>query len=70
MSIGNSGRIVIEIDPHFKRTLYSALAKDGMTLKDWFLREVQIYLRESGPNSSVYDEIKNSSAHINQRDRI
>eukprot|EP01034_Spumella_vulgaris_P002122 gene2122-2762_t len=47
MSIGNSGRIVIEVDPHFKRNLYSALAKDGMSLKDWFLREVNVYLSAS-----------------------
>lgn len=44
MSIGNSGRIVIEIEPSIKRQLYSSLARDGMTLKEWFLREVNAYL--------------------------
>lgn len=44
MSIGSSGRIVIEIEPDVKRQLYSVLARDGLTLKDWFLREARIYL--------------------------
>ncbi len=44
MSIGSSGRIVIEVEPEIKRQLYSVLARDGMTLKDWFLREAQSYL--------------------------
>ena len=44
MSIGSSGRIVIEVEPEVKRHLYSVLARDGMTLKDWFLREAQAYL--------------------------
>lgn len=30
MSIGKSGRIVIEVDPATKRDLLSALAKDGL----------------------------------------
>ena len=47
MSIGSSGRIVIEVDPELKRRLYSALAKDGLSLKDWFLREVGDYLQGS-----------------------
>ena len=45
MSIGSSGRIVIEIDPEVKRQLYSTLAREGMTLKDWFLREAQNYTK-------------------------
>lgn len=48
MPIGDSGRIVLEIDPGEKHTLYAALAKDGLTLKDWFLRHVSTYLKEGG----------------------
>lgn len=44
MSIGNSGRIVIEVEPGVKRELYAALARDGSTLKEWFLRSAQAYL--------------------------
>lgn len=44
MSIGSSGRIVIEVEPEVKRHLYSVLTREGMTLKEWFLREAQSYL--------------------------
>lgn len=44
MSIGSSGRIVIEVEPGLKRELYVALARDGSTLKEWFLRSAQAYL--------------------------
>lgn len=44
MARGESGRIVLEIDPSQKEDLYSALAKDGLTLKDWFLRQAAQYL--------------------------
>jgi len=45
MSIGSSGRIVIEIDPSLKRELHSALARQGVTLKDWFVAYVAEYLQ-------------------------
>lgn len=48
MSVGQSGRIVIEVDPGVKRQLYAALARDGLTLKDWFLKNAERYLSE-GP---------------------
>ncbi|HDY6806702.1 TPA: hypothetical protein RRD53_004726 [Klebsiella pneumoniae] len=44
MSIGNSGRIVIEVKPEVKRRLYSALASEGISLKEWFLRNAEQYL--------------------------
>jgi len=46
MARGQSGRIVLEIEPEAKAELYSALTKDGMTLKDWFLRQASQYLRD------------------------
>lgn len=48
MGIGSSGRIVIEVQPESKRRLYAALARDGLTLKDWFLKNAEIYMTESG----------------------
>jgi uncharacterized protein YjhX (UPF0386 family) len=48
MARGESGRIVLEIDPTEKHELYSALTRDGMTLKDWFLRRATEYMRERG----------------------
>ena len=44
MSIGTSGRIVIEVETDIKRELYSALSREGLTLKDWFLKSAQSYI--------------------------
>lgn len=43
MPRGPSGRLVIEIDPALKRRLHSALVADGITLKDWFVAQVDAY---------------------------
>lgn len=43
MARGESGRIVIEVDPTLKRELYAALALSGSTLKDWFVRSAESY---------------------------
>lgn len=51
MSIGKSGRIVIEIDPCVKRKLHGALATDGKSLKDWFVENALAYL--DAKNSSI-----------------
>ena len=45
MARGDSGRIVLEIDPSQKDELYSVLTKNGLTLKDWFLQQASQYLR-------------------------
>ncbi len=45
MAKGNSGRIVIEIDPVLKQDLYSVLEDEGLNLKQWFLGNVDEYLR-------------------------
>lgn len=37
MAIGESGRIVLEIDPELKRRLYATLALENKTLKEWFI---------------------------------
>lgn len=46
MARGPSGRLVIEVDPTLKRDLHAALAADGLTLKDWFLRRTAAYIAE------------------------
>ena len=46
MAVGESGRIVLEIDPKFKRELYASLTRDGFTLKDWFTKQASRYLEE------------------------
>ena len=44
MAKGNSGRLVIEIDPNLKQELYQALGDEGLNLKQWFLGNVADYL--------------------------
>jgi hypothetical protein len=44
MAVGPSGRIVIEVDPELKRELYSCLASDRLSLRQWFLESAQQYL--------------------------
>ena len=44
MSIGNSGRIVLEVDADLKRQMYTALTHEGLTLKDWFIAQAQDFI--------------------------
>jgi hypothetical protein len=46
MARGNSGRIVLEIDPKIKDRLYEVLSKRNVTLKDWFLLQCNSYLSD------------------------
>ncbi len=48
MAKGDSGRIVLEVEPDLKRTLYVVLAKDDRTLKSWFLEAAEEYIRSQG----------------------
>ena len=47
MPIGNSGRIVIEIDADLKRELYAHLEQEQLTLKGWFIKSANSYLAQS-----------------------
>ena len=46
MPKGTSGRIVVHVDAVLKRRLYSALAMDDKTLKQWFIQEAERYLQK------------------------
>lgn len=48
MARGTSGRIVLEIEPDVKEDLYRALEKEGLTLKDWFLKNTTSFLTMQG----------------------
>lgn len=61
MSRGSSGRIVIEVSPDIKNRLYVVLAKDGLTLKDWFLAQAESYL---SPPLQIPMEFSQSSANV------
>lgn len=55
MAVGNSGRLVIEIDPELKRRLHQTLREDGTNLKDWFLLRALAYLEEKSPQKPLLD---------------
>ena len=44
MAIGDSGRIVLEIKPELKRKLYSTLALENKTLKEWFIEAAEQHI--------------------------
>ncbi len=57
MPVGESGRIVIEIDPELKHELYGALSEQGLNLKQWFLGNAKQYLDQRiQPNLPFYDQ--------------
>jgi len=47
MARGKSGRIVIETDPKLKSDLYLALGKNELTLKDWFLKQAEEFIKNA-----------------------
>lgn len=61
MAKGNSGRIVLEVDLELKKTLYSILALEQQTLKDWFINQAYQYIDEQKS-----DLIKNISKEKNE----
>jgi hypothetical protein len=46
MPVGDSGRIVLEIDPVLKKQIYAALAESGLKLKTWFVEVARTQLVE------------------------
>ena len=44
MAIGVSGRIVLEVEPELKRKLYSKLALEHKSLKEWFIVKAEEYI--------------------------
>jgi hypothetical protein len=64
MSRGESGRVVIEVDPELKKQLYAALALSSLTLKDWFVRNAETYCVEQlqGDLFKVGEERRDAAA--------
>lgn len=46
MAKGESGRIVLEVDPNLKKNLYSILALEQKTLKDWFIENAEKHIKD------------------------
>jgi hypothetical protein len=58
MAKGDSGRVVIEVDPELKRELYAILARNGSTLKDWFVQRANNYVANSVQPSLAFTHNK------------
>jgi predicted HicB family RNase H-like nuclease len=39
-----SGRLVVDINPELKLALHAALAADGLSLKDWVVKQAREYV--------------------------
>jgi hypothetical protein len=63
MARGESGRIVIEVDPALKRELYAALALSGSTLKEWFVRSAESYCGNAH-QPGLFEEPMNEDAPV------
>jgi len=45
MAIGDSGRIVLEIEPELKKKFYACLALEQITLKNWFIKTIEEHMQ-------------------------
>ena len=59
MAKSSSGRIVAELEPSLKRKLYSVLAMENKTLKEWITERAEQYLSDNS------DKIEKSEAARN-----
>lgn len=55
MSIGNSGRVVIDMEPSKKQDLHMVLRKEGTNLKTWFTEKVDELLAEKIQKTLPFD---------------
>lgn len=68
MARGRSGRIVLEVDPELKRSLYLELEKNQKTLKDWFIAEAT-HLIYNSKQINLFDSVA-SEKNIGKRKPI
>lgn len=54
MPRGNSGRIVINIDPNLKHDLYVKLAQANSSLKTWFIKVAKETSFEAKKNDRMF----------------
>lgn len=64
MPIGQSGRVVIEIDPDLKQAIYQSLKEDGSNMKDWFLKCVEEYMAEKNLQQDLFAEEEQSTRRV------
>ena len=56
MARGNSGRIVVEVSTELKRELYLALENEGLTLREWFIRNAESFIDSNFQRSLFENE--------------
>ena len=64
MAIGQSVRLVIEIDPELKKDLYAALERDGMTLRQWFLLRASNYVSNASQLPLQFSDASDVEANL------
>lgn len=57
MAVGKSGRIVLEVEPELKQRLYSILALENRTLKEWFILTANDHIR-SQEQPNMFEPLK------------
>jgi predicted Rossmann fold nucleotide-binding protein DprA/Smf involved in DNA uptake len=57
MGVGQSGRIVVELDPALKRRLHERLRNEGRDFKGWLLERVEQYLATPRTSAAPQDNV-------------
>ena len=63
MAKGESGRLVIEIDPSIKKELYDTLGDEGLNMKEWFLINAKAYLQKINEAHTIRAKLARRLAH-------
>ena len=59
MPQGKSGRVVVELGTSLKRELYSVLARDNRTLKEWLTEQAEAHVAAARrPETSPRDRAR------------
>ena len=56
MPVGDSGRIVVELDPQLKTKLHAAIKADGSNLKEWLVTRAEEYLEKTNRQTQLFQE--------------
>jgi hypothetical protein len=58
MARGQSGRLVFEVDPSLKRELHAQVAREGRSLKDWLIEQIESYLARPTQESLPFSKTR------------
>ena len=62
MAQGDSGKVVIELDPEFKKALYKVLRLKDLTMKDWFVQQAEEFM-ENADQLILFPKAKNEKVN-------